>query len=117
MMAEHDVLVFPSEWEEPFARTVLEGMATGLPVIGALTGGTGEILVEGETGLTFAAGDSEGLARQIRRLAEEPALRRRLAANGRAVVASRFTLQRMVDELEAALAVMAGKPLPAPAQA
>lgn len=54
------------------AATVLEGMATGLPVIGALTGGTGEILVEGETGLTFAAGDSEGLARQIRRLAEEP---------------------------------------------
>jgi glycosyltransferase involved in cell wall biosynthesis len=117
VMAEHNALVFPSEWEEPFARSVLEAMAAGLAVIGSTTGGTGEILVEGQTGLTFAAGDSEDLARQIRRLAQEPALRCRLAAGGRAVVCSRFTLQRMVDELEAALGAMAGEVLPTPAPA
>jgi glycosyltransferase involved in cell wall biosynthesis len=116
VLAEHDVLIFPSEWEEPFARSVLEGMAAGLTVIGSTTGGTGEILVEGQTGLTFTAGDSQELARQIGRLAQDPALRRRLAANGRSVVTRRFTLQRMVDELEAALVAIAGQTAPAPAQ-
>jgi glycosyltransferase involved in cell wall biosynthesis len=116
VLAEHDVLIFPSEWEEPFARSVLEGMAAGLTVIGSTTGGTGEILVEGQTGLTFTAGDSQELARQIGRLAQDPALRRRLAANGRSIVTRRFTLQRMVDELEAALVAIAGQTAPAPAQ-
>lgn len=112
VMAEHNALVFPSEWEEPFARTLLEAMAAGLAVIGSTTGGTGEILVDGETGLTFRAGDSADLAGQIHRLAQAPDVRRSLAANGRALVRSRFTLQRMVDELEAALHRMAAEPIP-----
>ena len=63
VLAQHDVLLFPSEWDEPFARSVLEAMAAGLAVVGTTTGGTGEILVEGETGLTFAAGDAGQLGR------------------------------------------------------
>ncbi len=114
VMADHDALVFPSEWEEPFARSVLEAMAAGLPVIGTTTGGTGEILVEGQTGLTFAAGDSKALAGQIRRLAQDEALRCRLAASACAVVRRRFTLRRMVDELEAALYAMASEPVQIP---
>lgn len=117
VMAEHNALVFPSEWEEPFARSVLEAMAAGLAVVGSTTGGTGELLVEGQTGLTFAAGDSEGLARQLRRLAQDPALRCRLAASGLAVVRSRYTLRRMVDELEVALCAIAGQNVQSPVQA
>ena len=53
VMIEHDVLVFPSVWEEPLARVVQEAMASGLVVIGTVTGGTAEILRDGVTGLTF----------------------------------------------------------------
>ena len=40
---EHDVLIFPSVWDEPFSITVLEAMASGLAVVGTATGGSGEI--------------------------------------------------------------------------
>lgn len=101
--AEHDALVFASEWDEPFARTVLEAMAAGLLVIGTTTGGTGEVLLEDETGLTFPAGDAAALAAQIRRVARDVALHARLAMAGRRRVLHTFTFSNMVDQLEGAL--------------
>lgn len=103
IMAAHDVLVFPSEWDEPFARTVLEAMAAGLAVVGTTTGGTGEVLKEGETGLTFPVGDAQALAHQLQRLIDEPGLCQRLARQGQRTVQERFTFQRMVDEIDAYL--------------
>lgn len=103
IMAQHDALLFTSEWEEPFARTVLEAMASGLVVVGTTTGGTGEILRNGQTGLTFTAGNASELATQITRLVQEPALARQLARKGQDVVLKKFTLQRMVDEIETEL--------------
>ena len=82
-------------------------MAAGLVVIGTTTGGTGEILVEGETGLTFPAGDAEQLAAQIRRLVDDPVLCRRLGDSGCRTVREYYTLGRMVDELEAELFTIA----------
>ncbi len=98
----YDVLLFPSEWEEPFARVALEAMAAGLMVIGTTTGGTGELLRDNENGLTFRAGDPEGLAAQIRRILHDPRLCHRLARAGRDEVRRNFSLERMVDDLEAA---------------
>ena len=110
VLAQHDVLLFPSEWDEPFARSVLEAMAAGLAVVGTTTGGTGEILVEGETGLTFPAGDAVQLASQIQRLVDDPGLRQRLAQSARQIVRQYYTLGRMVDELEAELQRVANMP-------
>ena len=100
LLSRFDVLVFPSIWEEPFARMVLEGMAAGLVVVGTPTGGTKEILMEGQNGLIFAPEDADGLAAQIERLLVNPGLRRRLAENGRKIVVRQFTLDRMVNEIE-----------------
>jgi glycosyltransferase involved in cell wall biosynthesis len=103
VMAEHDALLLLSEWEEPFARIVLEAMAAGLVVIGSLTGGTPEVLIENETGLTFPRGDANVLANQLQRLFGNPDLVRSLADAGRQRVEERFTFSRMVDQLEDAL--------------
>jgi glycogen(starch) synthase len=100
MLADHDVLLFPSTWPEPLARVVQEAMAGGLVVIGTTTGGTPELLREGETGLTFPAEDANALAQQIGRLAADPALYNRLATAARQTVERSFTEQRMVDEIE-----------------
>lgn len=102
VLAKHDVLVFPSVWDA-FPRAVLEAMAAGLVVVGTTAGGTGEVLIEDETGLTFPVGDAESLARQLHRLLVVPGLRKRLAEAGRHRVVSQFTLSRMVDEIESRL--------------
>jgi glycosyltransferase involved in cell wall biosynthesis len=101
ILAAHDVLLFPSIWPEPLARVVQEAMACGLVVIGTTTGGTPELLHDGQTGLTFEAGNATGLARQIGRLAADPNLYDQLALTARETVEACFTQQRMVDEIEA----------------
>jgi glycosyltransferase involved in cell wall biosynthesis len=103
ILAQFDVLIFPSIYEEPLARITQEAMASGLVVIGTTTGGTKEILRHGETGLTFAPEDAAALAEQVARLTTDPDLSCRLAQAGRQTVLENFTLDRMAEEIEAYL--------------
>lgn len=96
----HDALLFTSEWEEPFALTPLEAMSSGLPVIGTTTGGSQELLRDGENALTYAAGDANALGECIVALAADPARRFRLAAAGHAEVRSRFAEPIIVSQIE-----------------
>lgn len=98
-----DVLVFPSTWEEPLARMTQEAMASGLIVIGTPTGGTREILKDGETGLTFRPGDAEGLARQVLRLRANPELYARLSRQAQALIVEKCDQRRMNAEIESHL--------------
>ena len=103
ILQQFDVLIFPSIYEEPLARVTQEAMAAGLVVVGTTTGGTGEILRNEETGLTFAPEDADGLAEQVTRLLADLDLRCRLAEAGRQTVLESFTLDKMVNEIEAFL--------------
>ena len=103
LLQRFDVMIFPSVYEEPLARMTQEAMLAGLIVVGTTTGGTKEILIDGNNGLTFATEDAQGLARQIRRLLEDPALCLRLSLAGHQTTLEKFTLTRMVDEIDAYL--------------
>lgn len=109
LLQKHDVLVFPSIWEEPLARMTQEAMAAGLVVIGTLTGGTPEILVDGETGLTFLPGDAADLAHKIEQLSIDRELYARLIRNGRVRVEQSFDIRRMIAEIEGYLAKVAAE--------
>lgn len=95
-----DVVVFPSEWPEPFGLVPLEAMACGTPVVATGTGGSGEFLTDGENCLLFAAGDAAALAACVTRLAGDATLRRRIAEGGERT-ARLHTLDRYADRLEA----------------
>ena len=97
---QHDALLFTSEWEEPFALTPLEAMASGLPVIGTTTGGSIELLRHGENALTYEAGGAEQLAARIMEMDADPALRARLAATGHAEVRAKFDEALIVSQIE-----------------
>jgi len=97
---QHDALLFTSEWEEPFALTPLEAMASGLPVIGTTTGGSIELFRNRENGLTYEAGDAAGLANQILALDNELDLRAAIAAEGHREVREKFNEPRIVSQIE-----------------
>lgn len=96
----HDLLVLPSIWDEPFAITPLEAMACGLAVVATTTGGSAEIFRDETNSLTFPAGDATACATAIARLQREPELYEHIRQQGMAEVASRFTLQGMIEKIE-----------------
>lgn len=100
LMRQFDILVLPSIWDEPLSRVMQEAMACGLLVIGTNTGGTGEILVDGETGLVFSPGDAAGLAECLMRVMVNREMGTRLAIAGRQRIVEHFSLERMVSEVE-----------------
>lgn len=97
---DHDILLFPSIWPEPFGLTHLEAMASGTPVVSTADGGHGEFLRENENALIFPKEDEETLARQLLRMANEPGLSERLAQAGRRTVEQGFSLDGYVSRLE-----------------
>ena len=107
LLQHFDVLLVPSTWPEPFARVVLEGMVAGLVIVATPTGGTAEVVVDGENGLLFAAGDAHELAQKITALAIERELRWRLARAGQQTVVQRYTVARMLDGFESYLTEVA----------
>jgi glycosyltransferase involved in cell wall biosynthesis len=100
LLAEQDAFLFTSVYEEPIARSVMEAMAAGLAVIGTPVGGQQEMLEDGQNALVFQPKDAAELAGCLLRLRGDPSLRARLAEAGRQTVLQRFTLERMVDEME-----------------
>ena len=103
LLRKFDVLVLPSIWPEPFSRVVLEGMISGLVVVATRTGGTPEIIVDGENGLLFMPNDSEDLAKKIAHLVDDPESRNKMAYAGRQTILERFTMTKMMDEIESFL--------------
>lgn len=103
ILDHHDVLLLPSEYAEPIARSIQEAMAMGLLVIGTTTGGSGELLVHEQTGLVFEAGDAHSLATQIKRFIEEPTLAAQLAAAGQIRVREAFRIDQTISKIEAYL--------------
>jgi glycogen(starch) synthase len=84
LLAAADVTVMPSRYE-PFGIAALEAAAAGAALVASTAGGLGEIVVDGETGLSFSPGDAVGLAAAVRRVLDDPraAARRALAARAR----------------------------------
>ncbi|MFA4842041.1 MAG: glycosyltransferase family 4 protein [Agrococcus sp.] len=73
-----DVCVQASTRPEPLGQNVLQYLAAARPTIVAGAGGPLEWVEDGETGLVVAMGDERGLARAMRRLADDAGLRQRL---------------------------------------
>lgn len=97
--AAGDVFVFPSEWAEPFGLVPVEAMACGTPVVATGVGGSSEFLRDGENCLLFRPGDPEDLARVVKAVAADPALRSTLVAGGHRT-AEALDVERLADVME-----------------
>jgi heptosyltransferase-2 len=100
---DHDILIFPSVWDEPFGIVLLEAMSCGLAVVGTGTGGSSEIL-EGEVNaVVFPKENAEACAKQIKRLLDNPNIFEQIRQNGRRTVEKRFNFEQTIDEIEEVL--------------
>jgi glycosyltransferase involved in cell wall biosynthesis len=91
-----DVVAAPSKrapdgWVEAQGLTVVEAMAVGTPVVATRSGGVGDAVVDGETGLLVDEGSPVALAAAIARLATDRELAGRCAAAGRQVAVERYS--------------------------
>lgn len=99
LMHSFDIFVLPSR-NEGMGRVIVEAMAAGLPVVASRTGGLPDLVSDGHNGFLVPPGDAAALGRAIRKLCDTADLRQRMGEQGRRR-AEDFSLQRMVDKLDA----------------
>ena len=91
-----DLFVLPS-LVEGISNTILEAMATGLPVVATRVGGNPELIVEGSTGCMVPASDPNAMADAMKRYVLEPGLATSHGKAGRLRAESRFSMDTMVN--------------------
>ena len=94
-----ELLIFPSLWPEPLSRVLIEASALSVPIAAINTGGTGDIVVDDETGLLSTT--VAGLAEDVARLASDAPLRARLGAAAGHRAASHFDIPVIIGRMEA----------------
>ncbi len=92
-----DALVNAS-FSEGLPMTILEAMASRVPVIATKTGGVGQLIKDHVNGLLLEAGDVQALARAIGELFQNPSLRRQLADQAYQDVEREYSDTRMADD-------------------
>lgn len=97
--AAFDAMILPSI-NEGTPVSAIEALAAGRPVVATRVGGVPDVVREGENGFLVEAGDVDALAERLARLAVDPELRERLGAAGRARVVPRYSVARLVDDID-----------------
>ncbi len=83
-------VVLPDGDRDGVPNSVLEAMASGLPVVASAVAGIPEAVVDGAAGLLVPAGDASALAAALRRLCDDPLLRSHLGDGARRHVLAHF---------------------------
>jgi sugar transferase (PEP-CTERM/EpsH1 system associated) len=99
LLANASMFVLPS-LSEGISLTLLEAMASGLPVIATRVGGNPEVVVDNESGILVPPQDPRALAKAIIRLRTDRSLCSRLSRDGRSRVEQHFSIQGMIHRYE-----------------
>ena len=99
LLCAMDVFVSASETES-FGLAIVEAMAAGTAVVATATEGAQEVIEDQKTGLLVPIGDVERIARSVVNLLSDPEKRERLTTESVKSVAKKFSLTRMVDDIE-----------------
>lgn len=111
-LRNHDVLLFPSMWDEPFAAVPVEAMACGMAIIATTAGGTSEAVEDGRTGLLIPPNDPAAMTAAMEKLIADPQLCVQLGNRAAQVARERFDFTTFVDRLEKRYLEIAGKSKP-----
>lgn len=104
-----DVYVL-SSITEGISNSLLEAMATGLPVIATATGGNPEVVEDGQSGVLFPVGDARSLASRLAALYASPEERKSLGSQALDRIRREFSLEAMVRNYENLYLSLASQP-------
>lgn len=82
-LKDFDLFVIPSNYPDPFPRSVIEAMAFSLPVVGFSIGGIAEAVEDGKTGFLCTSGDFEKMGESVSILARDAEARGEMGRNSR----------------------------------
>jgi glycosyltransferase involved in cell wall biosynthesis len=94
-----DVFVLPSG-NEGTPVTAIEALASGCPVVATRVGGVPDVVADGEDGFLVAPAAVEELATRLAQLARDPDLRARMGAAGRERMETRYSVDRLIDDVD-----------------
>jgi glycosyltransferase involved in cell wall biosynthesis len=80
--------------------SAIEALAGGRPVVATRVGGVPDVIRDGVDGFLVEPGAVDDLADRLARLAREPTLRDRMGEQGRKRVLERYSVNRLVDEVD-----------------
>jgi glycosyltransferase involved in cell wall biosynthesis len=100
ILAITDIFVLPS-LSEGLPTAVIEAMAAACPVVATAVGGTGELIIDGETGFLISPRDPKALAEKMELLLRDYELREKMGQAGAERAKEQFSIDRMVREYEA----------------
>ncbi len=99
LMRHARALLFPSAWQEPLSRVLLEGCAAGAAIVALDTGGTGDVIVHKESG--WLAPQRVGLAEGTRQVVRNDELNTHLRLGARRQAEVRFAAPLVSERVEA----------------
>jgi len=100
IMQAADLMVLPSH-DEGMSNVVLEAMAAGCAVIASDVGGNPEIIIDGESGLLFAAGDAGALTERLRTLVADERRRESIGRKARERIANNYSIPALIERTSA----------------
>ena len=92
-----DINVAPSRGREGLTKTVIEGMARGVPAVVARAGGLPEMVDDGVSGYTFAIDDLERLVKHLKTLISNPELQWKMGERGKNLAKNRFSVEQTIE--------------------
>ena len=96
-----DIFTLPSYANEGVPQALIQAMLVALPVVTTSAGSIGELALDGKTALVVPAQDVQALHKSIALLISDAGLRSRLGQAARNHCVGRYSLERMLDSMEA----------------
>jgi glycosyltransferase involved in cell wall biosynthesis len=92
-----DIFTCPSLWSEPSPISVVEALASGIPVVASETGGLPDRVRDGIDGFIVKANDATALGNRIAQILSDVKLKRELSTNARIEAQKNYSLQQFTS--------------------
>lgn len=95
-----DILVCPSQWEEPLARVQYEAMAAGIPVVTTKKGGNPEVVKHGRNGYVIEHyNQPKSFSRAILHLLKNEDLREKMGKTNRSLIETKYNIKNYAKQI------------------